>query len=335
MLTCHGQNRTSQSRSRSARPSAPSTTSIPIHSRSPSPPQSRSPPASKPQSRSPSPTHPASPTPRPLTEEEAEAGDRIATFYRRVKSLRSIQAIHTKYDTLQSSFVPPPKLDYEVAPEQIVSIPTADFSSPSDDDELSSPPLAYNATNTRLHAYVESLVRLLNDLDAVQSWGDRKVRERRREVVRIVEGEATRVDRWWKGLWNARKAAQENTEADVRTMGKSTEHPTEDVVEETDAVLPTPHSPQSIPNAAHLGSEEITLDDSEESKSTSSKSPSNEQTTSLPLPISNSETPMDVDRTSEVVLDSKGLPNGEGDGYVFVGGSSLAEQSDESIVDYL
>lgn len=61
--------------------------------------------------------------------------------------------------------------------------------------------LAYTSPNAPLHAYTEALIRLLNRLDAIESGGDRTVRERRREVVRGIEKEAEGVERWWRDVW--------------------------------------------------------------------------------------------------------------------------------------
>ncbi|CAL1698297.1 unnamed protein product [Somion occarium] len=69
------------------------------------------------------------------------------------------------------------------------------------------PPLAYTPTNAPLHHYYEELNRLLTALDAVESHGDKTVREQRRELARKVEREAERIQRWkvavWKG-WEAK-----------------------------------------------------------------------------------------------------------------------------------
>ena len=44
--------------------------------------------------------------------------------------------------------------------------------------------------------------RILVSLDGVESFGEKKVRERRKEVVRAVESEAARIENTWKELWN-------------------------------------------------------------------------------------------------------------------------------------
>ena len=72
---------------------------------------------------------------------------------------------------------------------------------PMDIDEQSSPKLAYSSTNYALHAHIESLSKLLLQLDGVQSWGQASVRDRRKGVVKEIEGELARIERYWKAVW--------------------------------------------------------------------------------------------------------------------------------------
>lgn len=94
------------------------------------------------------------------------------------------------------------------------------------------PKLAYNSTNSRLHAYVEALSRLLLKLDGIESWGDASVRKSRRRVVGKVEGEASKVDSYWKAAWAnyaSRKVdGPQSNEQEDETMGEdSTSHDTD------------------------------------------------------------------------------------------------------------
>ncbi len=61
------------------------------------------------------------------------------------------------------------------------------------------------------------LNRLLVDLDAIESWGEPSVRERRRGVVSVVEAEAGRLERGWKRVWEGRSAEQEE-EGEVKAI---------------------------------------------------------------------------------------------------------------------
>ena len=57
------------------------------------------------------------------------------------------------------------------------------------------PRLAYNPTNAPIHAYEHALSELLTSLDAVESFGFRRVRELRKEVVVRIEKELEALER--------------------------------------------------------------------------------------------------------------------------------------------
>lgn len=130
-------------------------------------------------------------------------------------------------------FVPPNVTDSD-AP--VVSVPTATSAVDVDMDEEKEwddeeeersrgqdAKLAFTHPNASLHAYAESLLRLLNKLDAVESGGDRKVRERRREVVRRIESEAEGVERWWRGVWRAYVGKRRREEGTKEGEGEAKE----------------------------------------------------------------------------------------------------------------
>ena len=159
----------------------------------------------------------------PLVEEQREAGAKIAAFYRRNKALASVRAVHDKFGMLKRAFVRPSILDYEGADKSIISVPALysplslveDSTLDVEETEERRPRLAYTPSNTAVHAYAEELVRLLGTLDAVQSWGDQRVRDARREVVRAVETEAGLLDRWWKLVWRKWKQQQSSSEEQI------------------------------------------------------------------------------------------------------------------------
>ncbi|KZV72353.1 hypothetical protein PENSPDRAFT_360996 [Peniophora sp. CONT] len=72
---------------------------------------------------------------------------------------------------------------------------------PSSVKSYTGPPLAFSAPNKPVHVYSESPVPMLGALDAVESWGDVRVRDARKALARDVEGEAGKVERWWKEAW--------------------------------------------------------------------------------------------------------------------------------------
>ncbi|KAK7441841.1 hypothetical protein VKT23_016502 [Stygiomarasmius scandens] len=147
-----------------------------------------------------------------------EAATVIQNAFRIHRAFKTIQSLQEKFEQLKKSFVPPPKLDYQIGDdhERVVAVPSAlDSISPSeiyaslqaqgvDLDAIrrvSEPRLGYTHNNAPLHAYTEALNRLLTSLDGVESFGEKKVREKRKAVVRNVEQEAGRIERLWKTLW--------------------------------------------------------------------------------------------------------------------------------------
>lgn len=62
------------------------------------------------------------------------------------------------------------------------------------------------------------LSRLLIELDGVESWGEPDVRKRRRNVVSAVEGEASRLEKAWKAVWDGK------TVNDVDTVAEDAEN---------------------------------------------------------------------------------------------------------------
>ncbi|VDB87238.1 unnamed protein product [Peniophora sp. CBMAI 1063] len=68
-------------------------------------------------------------------------------------------------------------------------------------DTSTVPPLAYTSSTRPILAQNEALLRLLNALDAVPSWGDSAVREARKHLAKDVEGEAARLEAWWRAVW--------------------------------------------------------------------------------------------------------------------------------------
>jgi len=61
--------------------------------------------------------------------------------------------------------------------------------------------LDYTSTNYPLHAYSEGLNKLLIKLDGVESWGKKAIRDKRRTIVKSIEKEASKLDRYCKQAW--------------------------------------------------------------------------------------------------------------------------------------
>ncbi|KAF9264469.1 hypothetical protein L218DRAFT_943617 [Marasmius fiardii PR-910] len=154
-------------------------------------------------------------SPSPSREEIEEAATKIQTTYRIHRALKTIETLCRRFDELKSSFTLPSILDFQIhTPEHHVSLPLRDVTPSIARDALkaagidvdtaeriSIPKLAYTHTNVPVHGYVESLNQLLTSLDGVESYGEKRVREKRKEVVRKVEAEAGRIEDAWRQAW--------------------------------------------------------------------------------------------------------------------------------------
>ncbi|KAJ7353350.1 hypothetical protein DFH08DRAFT_987632 [Mycena albidolilacea] len=116
-----------------------------------------------------------------------KAATKIQTQYRIHRALRAISALASQFESLKASFAG----DDTVSS---VPVPASELSSST----ASATGAKLMPTNVPLHTYIELLGRLLVALDAVESRGNRGVRERRRAVVRAVEAEAARVEAFWR-----------------------------------------------------------------------------------------------------------------------------------------
>ncbi|KAK0212701.1 hypothetical protein DFS33DRAFT_57355 [Desarmillaria ectypa] len=139
------------------------------------------------------------------------------------KSLDTIQTIQKKFEELKTTFTWPSHVDFELNGE-VVSVSTGG----SSERRFTPPKLAYTNRNTPLHAYNESLSRLLVQLDAVESWGEQEVRERRKHVVSMVETEAARVERGWNTMWEGKSVNAEEEEEVIDIITKVGKDDTQD-----------------------------------------------------------------------------------------------------------
>ncbi|KAJ7456900.1 hypothetical protein FB451DRAFT_1564320 [Mycena latifolia] len=158
-----------------------------------------------------SPATSPSPQPSPSASPELlnEAATKIQTQYRIHRSFHAISELASKFETLKASFVPPTTIDFQGGEGSIVSVPVPSTSThpPAENAKL-----AFTSTNVPLHTYAEHLSRLLVALDAVESRGDRGVREQRRGLARAIEGEAERFEAFWRGVWAAYQEQQQRVD---------------------------------------------------------------------------------------------------------------------------
>ena len=168
------------------------------------------------------------------TPEQIRTTSGIQRYYRdraaQGQAASAIAELSTRFEQLKSAFSPPPQLDYLGTTYDVavtIVVPSNSFaqallmlSSEEGIDEdtpeapKSNPGLALTSNNDAVHEYIESLSRLLDKLDMVESRGHASVREQRRRMIRNVEGEAQRIDRWIAAVWNL---AQPQAEDPVTT----------------------------------------------------------------------------------------------------------------------
>lgn len=133
------------------------------------------------------------------------AASKIQSTYRTHQSLRAISSLEADFQALKAAFEFPTVLDYVSGTGEIVSVHTTTNTTAATitdgSGELRDVKLAYTQHNAPFHLYTHTLSQLLSNLDGVESRGVKEVRDRRREVVNRVEGEAQWLERWWKGVW--------------------------------------------------------------------------------------------------------------------------------------
>ncbi|BGP29693.1 hypothetical protein JCM10296v2_001432 [Rhodotorula toruloides] len=114
----------------------------------------------------------------------------------RTQRLRQLDGIKRRFAQKTSSFSPPP-------PASLTFQPSASSNAPK---------LDYTSTNAPVHGYEDALTKLLMELDGVESGGDLDVRTRRKELVKKVESEAQRVEKWRRDCFEARQKGEEGPE---------------------------------------------------------------------------------------------------------------------------
>ena len=134
----------------------------------------------------------------------------------RQQALTSIAELSAQFEQLKSAFSPPPRLDYRgITPDDTVTIPASSESfirassiQPSSEDAedtaeilKSNPGLAFTPNNKVVLEYIENLNQLVDKLDRIESGGHAPVREQRKQMIRNVEAEAQRMDRWIAAVW--------------------------------------------------------------------------------------------------------------------------------------
>ncbi|KAF8966929.1 hypothetical protein BDZ97DRAFT_1805962 [Flammula alnicola] len=175
------------------------------------------------------PSSPPKATPVRTIEEQDNAATRIQKQYRIHASLRALDHVASQFEILRSNFVYPRLIDFQKPGTENghVSVPAyrapSDFNEREETDEApmdvdgNEGKLAYTSTNFPLHTYVDAMDKLLMKLDEVESWGEKHIREKRRGIVKAIEKEGSRLERYWKQAWQdfvAKQAPEESKPVD-------------------------------------------------------------------------------------------------------------------------
>jgi len=102
---------------------------------------------------------------------------------------------------LKHGFALPEAVDYLSPDGEVITLNVDATQSNAASESTTPARLAFTHGNVPLRKYDEDLNRILASLDAVESWGEKKVREKRKYVVRSVELEATRIETIWAEIW--------------------------------------------------------------------------------------------------------------------------------------
>ncbi|KAJ3505735.1 hypothetical protein NLJ89_g7261 [Agrocybe chaxingu] len=222
-----------------------------------------------------SPTSSRAPSPKQIYgEEHEEAASRIQRQFRIHQSYRTLHALSSQFEELRRNFVYPSSIDFQKPGEENAHITVAvahvpaDFEVPEDDTTDAEAPmdvdsnsssqakLAFTSTNYPIHQYVDQMDRILMNLDSVESWGEKGVRAGRKKVVKEIEKESAKLERYWKQAWSdhieeteAKERQEEHMEAkkdvvDVEMATPALEDSLPPLVNTT-ATSPTEAKPES------------------------------------------------------------------------------------------
>ncbi|GAA5839505.1 hypothetical protein JCM5353_002771 [Sporobolomyces roseus] len=142
--------------------------------------------------------HQESPADSPSSDEEEEAATKVQRQFRRHLARRNaldkISSLSSSFADRQSSFEKPATLTFKSSPNSTSS---------------TTPSLAFVSSNSPFLAYEDYLVTLLSKIDAVESGGDKVVKQERKSLVRKVEKELSRLDAMKERAWEEQvKAAK-------------------------------------------------------------------------------------------------------------------------------
>ena len=165
-------------------------------------------------------------------------------------ALSKVTGLRAQFDNLRESFSLPDDLDFAPSP--------ASSSTPR---SFSHPPLLYTKNNVPIHAHEEALTRLLTQIDSIESNGDRRVRNARKDLARGIEKYAEALELQLSLKWDelshsgseSKNAVDESEMTDADTEGEGVEPDLEREAAQTyHDVLDRTHVPTEKPSDAEI-----------------------------------------------------------------------------------
>ncbi|PFH47062.1 hypothetical protein AMATHDRAFT_7109 [Amanita thiersii Skay4041] len=175
-------------------------------------------------------SQPNKPSTLEFTNVHHDAASKIQHKYRQYRSLSVISEVAARLDAVRERFSYPMSIDFinpssypSLTSDNVVTVNTSLCASKTEDtdamenrvpeydttieasdaNQLAVPRLAFTSRNYALNAYMEELNVLLTKLDGIESYGSAKIRQRRKQVVRCIEKEAVKIEKYWRGAWRA------------------------------------------------------------------------------------------------------------------------------------
>jgi hypothetical protein len=165
------------------------------------------------------------PAPAPVAPAPTTAEPEVDNKASIAESISKLSSIETELAQAKEAFTFPTSLSFS--------------STPSD-----SPSLLFNKQNKPYHAQNNRLLQLLLQADGIASNGDREVRRKRKEIVKLVEGEIERLekkrDEYWNEVKERRELSGEISENESWSTGSTSEHEHEEVVHVEDVAVEVP-----------------------------------------------------------------------------------------------
>ncbi|GAA6002343.1 hypothetical protein JCM10207_001073 [Rhodosporidiobolus poonsookiae] len=153
-------------------------------------------------------------------------------------ALSTLSSLTTSFEVRQSAFSAPSSFTFQSA------TPTTAQSGSA------TPPLAFGKPNAPFLGYEDFLVGLLSKIDAVESGGDRVVKQARKALVKRVEVELARLDGLKEEAWERQSQKGEAAvDAKPHEAGESTDASAADPAAPSASPLDTAASPHELQSA--------------------------------------------------------------------------------------